>query len=209
MAWPAWLATVAIGQPRRVFAIAGPAVIDSDERVILVTETDVELGEAPKLEVHRTGQLHRAFSVFIFDDQGRLLLQRRALRKYHSPGLWSNSCCGHPRPGERTSDAARRRLNEEMGLDCYLTDSYTFVYLASLDGGLIEHELDHVLIGFSSTDPRPNPAEVEEWRWCDIDAVNESLRAEPTAFSAWFAPAFERLVSSRNAPAAPAAPAAP
>ncbi len=175
-------------------------MIDSDERVILVSETDIELGDAPKLEVHRTGKLHRAFSVFIFDDRHRLLMQRRAAGKYHSPGLWSNSCCGHPRPGERTSLAARRRLGEEMRLDCNLTDSFSFVYFAVLGGGLIEHELDHVLIGSSNDDPRPDPAEVEEWRWSDIDSVSELLEANPAAFSVWFAPAFERLLSYRRAP---------
>jgi len=182
-------------------------MIDADERVILVSETDLELGEAPKLEVHRTGELHRAFSVFVFDDQRRLLMQRRAAGKYHSPGLWSNTCCGHPRPGERTSTAARRRLAEEMGVDCCLTESFSFIYSADLGDGLREYELDHVLIGFSTTDPRPDPAEVEEWRWSEVDALRELLKAKPAAFSAWFAPAFERLVSSWNAPAAPSQPA--
>jgi len=170
---------------RRVLAVPGQQ-----------TEDRIKLALYHRLEVHRTGKLHRAFSIFIFDDQRRLLLQRRAEGKYHSPRLWSNSCCGHPRPGERTSDAARRRLAEEMGLDCYLTESFSFIYSAVLGGGLIEHELDHVLTGFSRCDPRPDTQEVEEWRWSEAGAVSALLEAEPATFSAWFAPAFERLIST-------------
>lgn len=168
-------------------------MIDQDERVILVDHFDFELGHAPKLEVHRSGDLHRAFSVFVRDEMGRLLLQRRAAGKYHSPGLWSNSCCGHPRPGESTGDAARRRLYEEMGIDCELALLSSFIYKAQLEGGLIEHELDHVLIGMTSTDPTPDGSEVGEWRWISVEELQAWLAADPAAFSAWFPMAFEAL----------------
>lgn len=168
-------------------------MIDEDERVILVNEDDVEIGNAPKLEVHRSGALHRAFSVFVLDANGRLLLQRRAAGKYHSPGLWSNSCCGHPRAGESTEIAARRRLKEEMGIDCKLTSVSSFIYRAQLEGGLVEHELDHVLVGNSSSDPIEDESEVGEWRWITVEDLRAWLSAEPVAFTAWFPMAFESL----------------
>ncbi len=166
-------------------------MIDERERVILVTETDTEIGDAPKLEAHRTGALHRAFSVFLLDCDGRVLLQRRATGKYHSPGLRSNTCCGHPRPGERTNDAARRRLREEMGIDCELSHASSFVYRADLEGELVEHELDHVFVGLTSDLPLHDSAEVSECRWIEVDELREWLRREPMAFTAWFALAFE------------------
>lgn len=171
-------------------------MIDDDERVIVVSECDVELGEAAKLDVHRTGTLHRAFSVFVLDANGRVLLQRRAVGKYHSPGLWSNSCCGHPRPGEETGVAARRRLGEEMGIDADLTFLTSFIYSAALDRGLTEHELDHVFVGSTVSLPHHDPVEVGAWRWMDVAAVSDWLDAEPWAFTAWFAPAFERLLTA-------------
>ncbi len=167
-------------------------MIDEHERVILVTETDTEIGDAPKLEAHLTGALHRAFSVFVLDEDGRVLLQRRAVRKYHSPGLWSNTCCGHPRPGENTDDAARRRLREEMGIDCEFSHVSSFVYRADLGGGLVEHELDHVFVGSTSDVPRHDSDEVSECRWLEVDELRAWLRHEPEAFTAWFAPAFEK-----------------
>lgn len=164
-------------------------MIDAQEKVILVDAFDREIGVAPKLPVHRSGLLHRAFSVFVTDETGRMLLQRRAASKYHSPGLWSNTCCGHPRPGEHTIDAAMRRLNEEMGIQCELVPVASFLYRARLDHELFEHELDHVFVGSTDRQPVCDPNEVSEFRWVDDDTVIAMLRDDPAAFTAWFAKA--------------------
>ena len=134
------------------------------DALVLVDGDDVPLGTAPKLDVHRDGRLHRAVSVLLFDDDGRVLLQRRAAAKYHSAGLWANTACGHPRPGETVLDAARRRLRAEMGIDApALTVAGRFVYRAQLDAGLVEHELDHVVVGRWSGMPNPDAGEVSSW----------------------------------------------
>lgn len=164
-------------------------MIDSQEKVILVDVFDRELGVGPKLAVHRSGLLHRAFSVFVTDESGRLLLQRRADSKYHSPGLWSNSCCGHPRPGEQTIDAAMRRLDEEMGIQCDLILVSSFLYKAHVDRDLLEHELDHVFVGTTDRQPECDPNEVSEFMWADVDTVITMLRDDPASFTAWFAKA--------------------
>jgi isopentenyl-diphosphate Delta-isomerase len=163
----------------------------TDEQVILVDERDRELGADEKLRAHREGTLHRAFSVFIFDGAGRLLLQKRARGKYHSGGLWSNTACGHPRPGEQTEAAARRRLREEMSLDCELREAFEFVYRAELDGALVEHEYDHVFVGKHDAEPAPDPAEVEGWRWVSMRELREGLREEPERYSYWLRLAVE------------------
>jgi isopentenyl-diphosphate Delta-isomerase len=170
-------------------------MMGGQERVILVAEDDTELGSLEKLEAHQRGVLHRAFSIFVMDPSGRMLLQRRALGKYHSGGLWSNACCGHPRPGEITSDAANRRLHEELGITCDLTHLFSFAYSAELDRDLLEHELDHVFVGWSTANPDPDPEEVGDWRWMGIEQVRLWLQDEPGAFTAWFRPAFERLLA--------------
>ncbi|HEX8720835.1 MAG TPA: isopentenyl-diphosphate Delta-isomerase [Pyrinomonadaceae bacterium] len=161
------------------------------ERLILVDAHDRALGTGDKLEVHRAGALHRAFSVFVFDTRGRLLLQKRAAGKYHSGGLWSNTACGHPRPGEATARAARRRLREEMGLDCGLRRAFEFVYRAELDGALVEHEYDHVFVGVHDGDPAPDPSEVEDWRWVGMHELRRGLREEPRRYSYWLKLAVE------------------
>jgi isopentenyl-diphosphate Delta-isomerase len=161
------------------------------ERVILVDERDRELGSVEKLRAHREGALHRAFSVFVFDGAGRLLLQRRARGKYHSGGLWSNTACGHPRPGEPTGAAARRRLREEMSIDCELREAFEFIYRAELEGSLVEYEYDHVFVGFCGAEPAPDPAEVEEWRWVSMDELRRGLREEPQRYSYWLKLAVE------------------
>ncbi|HEX7175464.1 MAG TPA: isopentenyl-diphosphate Delta-isomerase [Pyrinomonadaceae bacterium] len=165
----------------------------TDEQVILVDERDRELGAGEKLRAHREGALHRAFSVFIFDRGGRLLIQRRAREKYHSAGLWSNTACGHPRPGEATKEAARRRLREEMGLDCELRAAFEFLYRAELDGALVEHEYDHVFVGTheGESPPAPDPSEVEDWRWVGMDELRRGLRHEPHLYSYWLKLAVE------------------
>jgi isopentenyl-diphosphate delta-isomerase len=163
----------------------------TDEQVILVDERDRELGAGEKLRAHRDGALHRAFSVFIFDGEGRLLLQKRARGKYHSGGFWSNTACGHPRPGEPTAAAARRRLREEMSLDCELRKAFEFVYRAELDGALVEHEYDHVFVGTHDAEPAPDPAEVEAWRWVSLRELREGLSSEPQRYSCWLKVAVE------------------
>lgn len=172
----------------------------SEERVILVDERDNEIGTVEKLRAHREGRLHRAFSVFLFNSAGQMLLQRRAGAKYHSGGLWTNTCCSHPRPGEPTVEAARRRLREEMGLQCELEPTFTFTYRAELDDGLWEHELDHVFVGRTDQEPAPDPDEVEGWRWSEVDQVARDVEEHPERFTVWFRIAFAEVVS-RQLPA--------
>jgi isopentenyl-diphosphate delta-isomerase len=167
---------------------------DEDERVILVDPTDEEIGTAGKLEAHERGELHRAFSVFILNARNELLLQRRADGKYHGGGLWSNSCCGHPRPGEETAAAARRRLGEEMGIDCPLERLFSFTYRAEMAGGLTEHEIDHVFIGRYDGDPHPDPREVGAWEWVPAERVRRSLAARPEDYTPWFEAALSGLL---------------
>jgi isopentenyl-diphosphate delta-isomerase len=161
------------------------------EQLILVDAQDRELGVKEKMEAHVEGALHRAFSVFVFDSKKRLLLQRRARTKYHSGGLWSNTACGHPRPGETTLAAARRRLREEMGFDCELREAFEFLYRAELDGALIEHEYDHVFVGTHEGDPAPDPSEVEDWRWVTMEELRRRLSDEPQSYSYWLKAAVE------------------
>jgi isopentenyl-diphosphate Delta-isomerase len=163
-----------------------------DSKVILVDGDDREVGTEERMRAHREGLRHRAFSIFVFDRAGRLLLQRRAAGKYHSGGLWSNTCCSHPLPGESVLSAAHRRLREEMGFDCPLQPSFTFVYKAALDGGVIEHEVDHVLIGEFDGEPSPDPEEVHGWRWQSFDDVVVDVRGRPEQYTVWFKQALER-----------------
>lgn len=164
------------------------------EHVILVDPADRPIGRMEKMQAHREGRLHRAFSVFLFNDQNQVLLQRRALDKYHSGGLWSNTCCSHPRPGEATRDAAERRLKEEMGITCPLRPLFSFVYHVILDQGLTEHEYDHVFVGRYSGTPEINPAEVVDWAYRDITEVAEDLRQNPGQYSEWFRIALPALL---------------
>jgi isopentenyl-diphosphate Delta-isomerase len=175
------------------------------EQVILVDDHDREIGTAEKMQAHIDASLHRAFSVFVFRDSGELLLQRRALNKYHSSGLWSNTCCGHPRPGEITADAARRRLHEEMGLDCALNECFSFIYQQPVGNGLIEFEWDHVFIGWSEAVPEPSLDEVHEWRWQGIEQVKREVNQHPERFTSWFPDAFARLDQHLRANGSPQA----
>jgi isopentenyl-diphosphate delta-isomerase len=163
------------------------------EFVVLVDQDDRELGVEEKLRAHERAVLHRAFSVFILDDRGRVLLQRRAAGKYHSAGLWTNTCCGHPRPGEEVRAAAMRRLREEMGISCDLEPRGTFTYQAHLDHGLTEHELDHVFVGRFDGDPVPDPAEAGDWAWKRWSEIDAELSQAPGRFTAWFVPAMQAL----------------
>ena len=174
-----------------------PAATD-DDQVILVDASDTILGSAPKHDVHQRGTLHRAVSVFVFDAERRLLLQRRAPGKYHSPMLWSNTACGHPRPGESVVDAARRRLYDEMGLTCALREVAVFTYRAELERA-IEHEVDHLFVGVADDAPRPDPEEVDAWRWTDAKAVLHDASRHPARYTAWLRQALTEVL--RTAPA--------
>ncbi len=156
-----------------------------EAQVILVNEKDENVGIGEKIKIHRLGLLHRAFSIFIFDSHGDLLLQRRALSKYHSPGLWSNTCCGHPQPGEQVMGAARRRLKDEMGLDCRLEEFASFIYRADVGDRLVEHELDHLLIGRSDLAPILNLKEAMDWRRADFATLGRELSRRPQDFTCW------------------------
>ena len=164
--------------------------------MVLVDEHDRPLGTCGKLAAHESGQLHRALSVFVLDRDDNLLLQRRAASKYHSAGLWSNSCCSHPRPGEDPEPAAHRRLREEMGFDCPLEPVSSFIYRNAVENGLIEHEFDHVFVGRFDGTPRPDPQEVADWRWLSItDAMADNV-ANPDLYSVWFGQALEALLAN-------------
>ena len=168
------------------------------EKVILVDEADNAIGEMEKMEAHIKGVLHRAFSVFVLDGNNRLLLHRRALEKYHSPGLWTNTCCSHPRSGESVGQAAHRRMQEEMGFDCPLDAVFTFIYRAKFDNGLTEHELDHVLIGFSDDIPYPNPEEVHEYKWMPLPEIAKDIRDHPEIYTVWFRIALNKVTDYLN-----------
>jgi isopentenyl-diphosphate delta-isomerase len=156
------------------------------ERVILVDENDTPLGTMEKMEAHEKGALHRAFSVFIFNGNREMLLQQRALSKYHSGGLWTNTCCSHPREGETTIEAAHRRLQEEMGFDCEIEKAFDFIYKKELDKGLIEHEFDHVFIGEYEGKVKFNPDEVNTYAYKPVrEVLNETLLF-PEKFTEWF-----------------------
>ena len=159
---------------------------DTEELMVLVDADDRVLGTEGKLAAHRSGALHRAFSIIIWDKAGRQLIQKRARGKYHSGGLWTNACCGHPRPGEDVDAAAPRRLEEEMGFVCKLESLGTILYRAQLAGGLWEHELVHVFRGIFEGPVAPDPAEVEDYRWAHLEDLRADIAAEPEAFSVWF-----------------------
>lgn len=170
----------------------------SEELVILVDENDHPIGSAPKLEVHEQGLLHRAVSLLLRDDKGRFLLQRRADAKYHSGGLWSNTCCGHPRPGESIESAALRRLRAEMGiLECNIRRVSSFLYRTAVGNGLVEHEVDHVMVGEWSGKPEPDPSEVAEWRWVSESALYADLAVNPERYTPWLSGV---LLHSRRTP---------
>ena len=164
-----------------------------EEKVILVDKNDLQLGLLSKMKAHRKGLLHRAFSVFIFNSSRSLLMQKRSKLKYHSPGLWTNTCCSHQREGESTIDAANRRLNEEMGLIVDMKEVFSFIYKANLENGLIEHEFDHVLVGYSDLNPKINTNEVEDWEWADLSYLEKDLARNPNLYTEWFKIIFLRV----------------
>lgn len=163
------------------------------EQVILVDELDNALGAMEKMKAHQLGVLHRAFSVFLFDENGNMLLQKRALSKYHSPGLWTNTCCSHPRPGEQVNEAAKRRLVEEMGIVANIEEAFHFIYRAALDQDLIEHELDHVFIGTYSGEIVPNELEVSDYLYLSMETIKQRMKMAPESFTVWFNIAFPKV----------------
>jgi len=169
-----------------------------DEHVILVDEEDNPIGTMEKMEAHQKGALHRAFSVFIFNKRGEMLLQQRAFDKYHSAGRWSNTCCSHPRSNEKTKDAANRRLMEEMGLSCDLTHRFRFQYKASFENGLIEHEIDHVYFGISDSIPTINPQEVANFKYVNLADLESAIQNHPEEFTPWFIICFDQVAGIIN-----------
>lgn len=162
-------------------------------QVILVNEQDEPVGTMEKMEVHLKGLLHRAFSIFIFNKEGEMLLQQRSEAKYHSALLWTNACCSHPSPGENTTDAAHRRLKEEMGFDTMLSEAFNFTYKTSFDNGLTEHEYDHVYIGHYNGIIQPHKAEVQDHCFMPMTMIRENIQLHPEQYTAWFLIAFPKL----------------
>lgn len=169
-----------------------------EEYVVLVDKIDNPIGQMEKQEAHIKGVMHRAFSVFIFNNNNELMLQQRALTKYHSPGLWTNTCCSHPRVDEKTKDAAHRRMMEEMGFDCEFEKAFTFTYKSDVGGGLIEHEFDHVFFGRSEIKPKINQEEVNDWKYMDMKSIREDMNTNPTRYTVWFRIAFDEVEKYLN-----------
>ena len=165
-----------------------------EEHVILVDREDVPKGQMEKMEAHEKGLLHRAFSVFIFNSKRELLLQQRALSKYHSGGLWTNTCCSHPRLGESNIHAARRRLKEEMGMDCNISYLFKFTYRAEFENGLTEHEVDHIFFGMTDELPVINPDEVESYKYMDLESLERDININPGAYTPWLRICLNKVV---------------
>lgn len=164
-----------------------------EENVILVNERDEPIGTMPKLEAHQKAVLHRAFSIFILNQKGEIMLQQRAAHKYHSPLLWTNTCCSHQREGESNIAAGNRRLFEEMGIATELSELFSFIYKAPFDNGLTEHELDHVMIGRYDSAPNLNLDEAADWKWMAIADVQRDLTEHPEKYTVWFRIIFDEF----------------
>ena len=165
----------------------------TEEQVILVNENDEQIGLMPKQEAHENAVLHRAFSVFIFNEHNELMLQQRALHKYHSPGLWTNTCCSHQRDGESSLDAGERRLQEEMGFTSELKETTSFIYKAPFENGLTEYEFDHILVGNYNEEPKINTEEVASWKWMPMKAIQDDIKDNPENYTAWFKIIFKKF----------------
>jgi isopentenyl-diphosphate delta-isomerase len=163
------------------------------ENVILVDKNDNRIGVEEKHSAHKAGKLHRAISVFLFNSKGETLLQKRESSKYHSGGLWTNTCCGHQRPGDDTVSTAKRKLKEEMGVDCELEEKFSFIYFVKFDNGMHEHEFDHVLFGKFDGEPKPDPAEAEGWRWVSPDELTREMQEHPELFTYWLKECWPRV----------------
>ena len=169
-----------------------------EEQVILVNEQDEQIGLMPKMEAHQKAVLHRAFSVFVFNTKNELMLQQRAALKYHSPLLWTNTCCSHQRNGESNIEAGTRRLKEEMGFITPLKETTSFIYKAHFDNGLTEHELDHILVGHFENPPVINMEEVESWKWMPLESVKSDIELQPALYTEWFKIIFEKFYEYIN-----------
>lgn len=163
------------------------------DKVILVDENDLELGTIDKMEAHLKGMLHRAFSVFLFNSKKEMLIHQRAAAKYHGGGLWTNACCSHPQPGEATKAGAIERLYFEMGIKCELQKAFSFIYHAPVENDLIEHEYDHVYLGFTDEVPVPHPDEVQDYRWISTADLKQEIALQPEKFTFWFKKAFSMI----------------
>ncbi len=164
-----------------------------EEKVILVDENDNPIGLMPKMQAHEEAKLHRAFSVFVFNDKNEMMLQQRAAHKYHSPLLWTNTCCSHQRDGENNIEAGKRRLQEEMGFCTELKELFSFIYKAPFDNGLTEHEFDHVMIGYYNNPPKINKEEVENWKWMSTEEVKNDINKHPELYTEWFKIIFDKF----------------
>ena len=169
--------------------------MSKEEQVILVNKNDEQIGLMPKMEAHKKALLHRAFSVFVFNVKDELLLQKRAVHKYHSPNQWTNTCCSHQREGETSLEAGKRRLFEEMGFSCELEDKFSFIYKAPFDNGLTEHELDHVMIGYYNENPKINKEEVGDFCWMPINGIEIDIRDNPDKYTVWFKIIFKEYLN--------------
>ena len=169
-----------------------------EEQVILVNEQDQEIGLMSKMEAHEKAILHRAFSVFIFNSRNELMLQQRASHKYHSPDLWTNTCCSHQRHGESNIEAGKRRLYEEMGFITELEEKTSFIYKAPFDNGLTEHELDHIMVGYYDDAPSLNQEEVKDWKWMSLEAVKNDIIINPFSYTEWFKIIFDKFYNYIN-----------
>lgn len=165
------------------------------EKIILVDKKDRAVGTGEKLEVHKAGSLHSAFSIFVFNRKGELLLQKRARGKYHSGGLWTNTCCSHPRAGEELKEAVHRRLKQEMGFDCPLNEAFSFIYRVKFANGLYEHELDHVFVGRFDGKPAPDPEEADGWEWVSLKELKKDIRENPEKYTYWLRVSLDRVIS--------------
>ena len=170
----------------------------NEDHVILVDQNDKQIGLMPKLEAHEKALLHRAFSVFIFNSKNELMLQQRAFHKYHSPGLWTNTCCSHQQDGETNIEAGRRRLQEEMGFVTNLEETISFIYKAPFDNGLTEHEYDHVMVGYYNDEPKINLNEVADWKWMTLDGVKTDMVEHPEDYTVWFKIIFDKFYQHIN-----------
>ncbi|PCJ90687.1 MAG: isopentenyl-diphosphate delta-isomerase [Flavobacteriaceae bacterium] len=164
-----------------------------EENVILVNQYDEQVGTMPKMEAHEKALLHRAFSVFILNRQGEIMLQQRAADKYHSPMLWTNTCCSHQREGETNIEAGKRRLQEEMGFHVALEEAFSFTYKAPFDNGLTEHEFDHVMVGYYDDQPNINSKEVEDWKWMSPKSIRMDMSISPEKYTVWFKIIFQKF----------------
>ncbi|WP_298951613.1 isopentenyl-diphosphate Delta-isomerase [uncultured Nonlabens sp.] len=177
------------------FVFLSHKLLEIIEQVILVNENDEQIGLMEKIEAHEKALLHRAFSVFVVNDKNEIMLQQRALDKYHSPGLWTNTCCSHQREGESNIEAGKRRLMEEMGFVTDLEELFHFIYIAPFDNGLTEHELDHVMIGRYNEAPQINPEEAAAYKWMTAQAIKKDIAQQPEIYTEWFKIIFEKYYS--------------